>query len=70
LNNIISLEFLDLIKTEITFSTNFFDLKKSLELMSFPDVYWIEELSNEEKSTLRHYIEPLSINLTDLIEFL
>lgn len=70
LNNIISLEFLDLIKTEITFSTNFFDLKKKLELMALPDVYWIDELSNEEKSILRHYIEPLSRNLTGLIEFL
>ncbi len=70
LNNIISLEFLDLIKTEISFSTNFYDLKKSLELIVFPDVYWIEELGNEEKSILRHYIEPLRKNSTDLIEFL
>lgn len=63
-------QYLELLETEISFESEFIDLRKTLESINLPDVYWIEQLSQEEKSHLRYYIELATNDLTFLTEFL
>lgn len=70
LNNILSKELFDSLDKEINFSTDFMELKNSVDSIVFPELYWIDELTHEQKSVMRHYIEPTEISISKLIEFL
>lgn len=70
LSECLSKEFLTTINNEISFSTNFIELIETLQKLKLPETYWIEELTHEQRSRLRYYIDPVENSLSVFIDFL
>lgn len=67
---ITSTDILETLEKPITYTSKINDIRELLKSIEFPDVYWIESLSREEKSLLRYFIESVENDFSELLNIL